>query len=117
MLGSRKDSVHQETADDYVGVLVRLNPNWRVVNGACELQWIVQRKRGERRGRARWIGVHYCRTRSALMRLCHVECGDFDPQTEALFAALPERFFPHRQTESLQKCTSRQCMFRERENE
>jgi hypothetical protein len=55
-----------EEADGYDGILVKLNNNWRVIVCAAGIQWILQRRRGERRGTARWEGRSFCRTSGAL---------------------------------------------------
>jgi hypothetical protein len=52
-----------ESHDDYPHVVVRLGDRLRVIESACRLQWIVQRRTGDR-----WRGQSYCWTREALLR-------------------------------------------------
>lgn len=60
-----------ETADDYRHVVAQLSDGWRVIVCAGGIQWILQRRDGERAGRARWVGIDYC------------------PDPEGAFAAVP----------------------------
>jgi len=80
----------RETADDYRAVIATLSDCWRVIVCRDALQWIVQRTDGERAGRARWTGVHYCQTRRALVRLCRASCERIDPGTLTVLGALPD---------------------------
>jgi hypothetical protein len=77
-----------EEADGYDGILVKLNNNWRVIVCAAGIQWILQRRTGERHGRARWEGRSFCRTREAINRLARTHAGAIDPAA-AILAALP----------------------------
>ena len=79
-----------ETSDAYHAVVVRLASDWRVVTCKDGIQWIVQRRKNGGAERP-WRGVHYCRTRNALVRLCATSCGPLAPETEAVLQALPER--------------------------
>ena len=80
-----------EEADDYHAVITHLNDRWRVVVCAAGVQWVLQRRRGERRGTARWEGRSYCRTGQALNRLSRRHAGAIDPTAAAILASLPER--------------------------
>lgn len=62
----------------------------RVVTCADDLQWIIQRRDGERSGRARWTGLHYCRSRKALIRLSRASGAPYGAILELL--SLPEHF-------------------------
>jgi hypothetical protein len=53
---------HRETDDAYPAV-AKLSDRVRVIECPDGIQWILQRRRG-----ARWNGVSFCRTRSALIR-------------------------------------------------
>ena len=81
---------HRESDDNYDCVVARLDDGWRVIVCRDDLQWILQRRDGERVGRARWTGVGYCRTRESLLRLCRAACARIDPSEWAVLAALPE---------------------------
>ena len=72
-----------EEADGYDGILVKLNNNWRVIVCAVGIQWILQRRAGERHGRARWEGRSFCRTREAINRLSRTHAGVIDPSAAA----------------------------------
>ena len=80
-----------EEADDYHAVVARLNDRWRVIVCAAGIQWILQRRRGERRGTARWEGRCCCRTSGALNRLSRTHAGAVDPVAAAILASLPDR--------------------------
>ena len=89
---SKQDSVTpystSEEADDYHAVVARLNDSWRVIVCAAGIQWVLQRRRGERRGTARWEGRSYCRTGEALKRLSRRHAGAIDPTTAAILARI-----------------------------
>jgi hypothetical protein len=84
-------SSRSEEADDYHAVVARLNDSWRVIVCAAGIQWILQRRRGERRGTARWESRCFCRTSEALNRLSRGRAGAIDPSADATLASLPER--------------------------
>jgi len=80
---------HRESDDAYQPVVVRLNKDWRVICCKDDLQWILQRRKGERRGGARFDARSYCRTREALIRVCREHAGEIDPVALAILEALP----------------------------
>jgi hypothetical protein len=80
-----------EEADGYGAVVAQLNDNWRVIVCRSGIQWILQRRGGERHGRARWEGRSYCRTNEAIKRLSRRFAGAMEPAAAATLAALPER--------------------------
>jgi hypothetical protein len=43
-----------ESADDYPHLVAILNAGWRVIECAAGIQWILQRRKGERHGSPRW---------------------------------------------------------------
>lgn len=90
--GRRRPRKHQETADNYAEVVVRLNDRWRVVVCKDNSQWILQCRDGTRSGRRRWKGVQYCRTRKALIRVSREFCGPLDPDAMAVLEHLSEHF-------------------------
>lgn len=83
---------HRERGDNYIWLVVQLSPNWRVIQCKDHLQWIIQRRDGQRSGRARWTGRHYCLTREALLRDGRTSCVDADPIAWAVLEQLPERY-------------------------
>ncbi len=80
----------RESADDYPSIVARLSDRWRVIVCAGGIQWILQRRDGERAGGTRWTGVGYCMTREALLRLCRGLESPVDPAALSALAALPE---------------------------
>ena len=88
---------HRETDDDYDRVIIRFG-EWRVIEDADAIQWIVQRR--EAKGRRRWLSEKYCTSRDGLIRRCGPGLGNVDagnhgqsgfPGWEAL-RGLPDRF-------------------------
>jgi hypothetical protein len=79
-----------EETDDYHAIVAHLNERWRVIVCAAHIQWILQRRTGERHGRARWEGRSYCRTSEALNRLSRRHAGAIDATAAAVLASLPE---------------------------
>jgi hypothetical protein len=80
-----------EEAEDYHAIVARLNDGWRIIVCRSGIQWILQRRCGERHGRARWEGRCYCRTSEALRRVSREHAGAIDPAAAAVLAALPQR--------------------------
>jgi hypothetical protein len=80
---------HRESDDAYHAVVARLNGSWRVIACKDGIQWILQRRRGERRGGARFDSRSYCRTREALIRVCREHAGEISPSAMAVLEALP----------------------------
>ena len=89
---TRRAAAHHESADDYRGIVARLCPRHRVITCKDRIQWILQRRDGERHGRARWAGMGYFLTREALLRASRALCARIDPAALAALAALPEQF-------------------------
>lgn len=84
-------AVNRESSDFYPRIVAVLNPRWRVVVCPAGIQWILQRRSGERHGTARWDGRAYCRTSQALIRCCRDYAGEIEPRACATLAALPAR--------------------------
>lgn len=87
-------SSSHETGDAYVAVVARLNDLWRVIRCRDGIQWILQRRDGQRAGGTRWTGSCYLTTREALIRVCRTRAGDCDPIAWWTLLALPERYEP-----------------------
>ncbi len=90
---ARGPARHHESADEYSGIVARLSAKHRVIICKDRIQWILQRRDGERHGRARWAGVGYFLTRKALLRASRALCTRIDPAALAALAALPENFW------------------------
>ena len=70
------------------GVIAQLNARWRVVDH--ELQWILQRRKGNPRPKnSGWSGRSFCTTQDALLHCVFNHCGDVDPNEFAKLVALP----------------------------
>lgn len=83
---------HQESADNYCGVVAVLNAHWRVIECHHGLQWILQRRNAPKKARGDdWRGRSYCRTREALIRCTCASAGEIDPAAATVLASLPER--------------------------
>ena len=80
---------NREEADDYRGFLVALNDDWRVVVCSASIQWILQRRAGERHGAARWTSVAFHRSRASLIAAVQARCGQVDPDAAEIIDALP----------------------------
>jgi hypothetical protein len=79
----------REEAADYPRVVVTLNPKWRVIECKDRLQWIVQKRSGERHGTARYCGRSYVRRRDALIRLCRTYAGEITQSALHTLSHLP----------------------------
>lgn len=80
---------HQETSDDYSGVIAHLCARHRVIVCKDAIQWILQQRKNGGAERP-WRGVAYIRTRNALVRVSANLCGRIDPAAVAILAALPD---------------------------
>lgn len=82
---------HKERDDDYYRVITKINDRWRVIVCRDGIQWILQKQDGKRGGKARWTGVSYCTTRSALIRVTAGKCGNLKSGSMDCLNALPEK--------------------------
>lgn len=85
----RSVKTSHESSDDYRGLVVQLNPLWRVVECRDGIQWIVQRSDGMRDGRRRWTGRSYFRSRDALIRACRALVGSYEATAIDTLESLP----------------------------
>jgi hypothetical protein len=84
-----------ETADNYTGLIVQLNADWRVVKCPDGQQWILQRRGSPKKAhKDDWRGRSYCGTSEVLRRCTREYVGAIDPAAAAILAALPERIDP-----------------------
>ena len=83
--------VKSEEADDYHAIVAILNDHWRVIVCRAGIQWILQRRAGERHGSARWASRSYCRTKDGLILFSHEHAGGIEPAAVAILDALPAR--------------------------
>ena len=82
----------REENDDYPRVVVVLNHRWRVIEGSCGIQWVLQYRNGRRRDRPIWRSRRFCRTLSGLLASIRELCGVVDAAALKCLAALPARF-------------------------
>lgn len=83
---------NRESDDDYKRVIARFEPNFRIIDGSCGIQWVFQKADGRRKsGERRWTGRSYCRTRETLIRLYREFCDVVDPKVLAILESMPER--------------------------
>jgi hypothetical protein len=73
----------REEIDTYPAIAV-LNGNWRVVVCKHSIQWILQRRGGER-----WRSRYFCRTREGLIACAREYCGQIDGVALARLLRLP----------------------------
>lgn len=74
-----------EERDDYPHVVMHNGDRSRVIECKGDIQWILQRRSA---GADTWRGVHFCRTRAALIRVC----GFTESTAPAELAGLPEMY-------------------------
>jgi hypothetical protein len=82
----------REIEDSYGSVIAVFNQQYRLIDGACGLQWVLQKHDGKARsGAARWTGVRYLRTRTAVIALYRRLCAPGDDAIRQLLERLPDR--------------------------
>jgi len=81
---------NHESDDNYAKVLATFDPNCRIIDGKCGLQWIIQKQDGQRAGRPRWTGWHYLRRRERLIDLYRQFCIVEDPDVLEILEQLAE---------------------------
>lgn len=84
---SRRPVRLREEDDGYPHIVAKLADRWRVIKCRDDLQWILQRRSGERGGAARWKSERFCRTRDGLM--ASIRAFVVDPTA---LPELPERY-------------------------
>lgn len=82
---------HHETADNYIGVIIHLDEEHRVIICKDALQWIIQVKRGQKRSQPQWVGKSYLTTAKAVIAASDALCGPLGPDTLAKLHALPSK--------------------------
>jgi hypothetical protein len=77
-----------EESDKYARLVVRLNPQWRVIACSDDIQWILQARKGQR-----WRNRYFYRSQSGLVEGCHRYAGDIGGDALVVLLRLP-RVFP-----------------------
>jgi hypothetical protein len=85
----RTSKSSHETANNYVGLITQLGTKHRLIICKDAIQWIIQVKRGQRCGRARWVGKSYLTTPNAVINACHALCGPLRGNLLNKLRALP----------------------------
>lgn len=98
-LQPQSGSSSREESPDYAGVIAVLSDRWRVIAGACGLQWVLQCRKGKR-----WEGRSFHQCRDSLLRTIRErvvdakhwqrrqEYPDIDAQALEAIEALPVHF-------------------------
>jgi hypothetical protein len=76
-----------EESDTYPTIVCRLNDRWRVIACRSQIQWILQRRGGDR-----WNDQYYFRTREGLMLFVREYAGEIHGDALVTLLRLPERF-------------------------
>lgn len=85
------DKSHREIDDDYCREIVRFG-EYRLIDGACGIQWVVQKRDGKTKaGGPRWTGRSYARRRETIIRLCREFGGLLNAEVLAILEELPDR--------------------------
>lgn len=82
----------REAADDYTGIVLMLNENWRVIVCRDGIQWILQHRGSPKTSRKDdWRGRSYCRTSEALRRCTREYAGIVSSTALEILAGFPVR--------------------------
>ena len=65
---SQQPYSRRERDDDYGGVVLHLDPRWRIITCRKKTQWVIQKKEAAHAGPWRSVSYHMCR--SSLIRTC-----------------------------------------------
>ena len=80
---------HRERDDNYQGVIVQLDPRWRIIECRDATQWIIQKRSAEPSHSGEWRGNSYVTDRDALIELSVKRGLLSDPSKLAILEALP----------------------------
>lgn len=73
-------------------VVALIGDRHRIIVSSCGLQWIIEKRAGQRHGIERWDSVKYCRTRKGLIASCRALGVEIAASEMSKLEALPERF-------------------------
>ena len=85
------DDTHREISEFYTGVIVDLNPRWRVIICKDGRQFILQYRSSKHLNKGMWFGKSYPTTREALKCVCSSRGLLSDQKASAELEALPKR--------------------------
>lgn len=80
----------REEAADYPAVVATIDAKWRVIACRDGIQWILQRRAGQRNGRPRFEAQAYCRSREGIIAAVRRSTGQADPKAIATLENLPD---------------------------
>lgn len=84
------EASNRESDVNYCRVIATFG-NYRLIDGSCGIQWVIQKRDGHRRsGAPRWTGRSYARRREAITRLYRSFCELEDTQVLAVLEQLPD---------------------------
>lgn len=80
----------REESENYRAIIAKLNANWRVIECRDGIQWILQRRAGNRHGEPRWEGRSYCRNKESLLGRVRDLTGECDGIAHVILGSFPE---------------------------
>ena len=80
---------HRERDDNYQGVIVQLDPRWRIIECRDAIQWIIQKRSAEPLNPGYWLGASYVTDRNKLIELSAALGLLSEPSLRAVLEALP----------------------------
>ena len=80
---------HRERDDNYQGVIVQLDPRWRIIECRDAIQWIIQKRSAEPLNPGYWLGASYLTDRNKLIELSTTLGLFSEPSLRAVLEALP----------------------------
>ena len=80
---------HRERDDNYQGVIVQLDPRWRIIECRDAIQWIIQKRSAEPLNPGYWLGASYITDRNKLIELSTALGLLSEPSLRAVLEVLP----------------------------
>jgi hypothetical protein len=80
---------HRERDDNYQGVVVQLDPRWRIIECRDAIQWIIQKRSADPLNPGYWLGASYLTDRNKLIELSTTLGLLSEPSLRAVLEALP----------------------------
>lgn len=80
----------RESSDHYSRIVAQIHERWRVIEGACGIQWILQYRQGGQ-GDNRWQGKSFWQTKGGLELGLKMK-KRLDGRARSMLDKLPDRF-------------------------
>ena len=80
---------HRERDDNYQGVVVQLDPRWRIIECRDAIQWIIQKRSADPLNPGYWLGASYLTDRNKLIELSASLGFLSEPSKRAVLEQLP----------------------------